>query len=78
MMQLSKRAWVINASEIALRLGSALITNIVMTGALLGTELLPIERTKVEDQLKSTFKGEKLALNIEAFDLGYEAVKGAQ
>jgi Pyruvate/2-oxoacid:ferredoxin oxidoreductase gamma subunit len=48
-----------------------------MTGALLGTELLPIERTKVEDQLKSTFKGEKLALNIEAFDLGYEAVKGA-
>jgi len=78
MMQLSKRAWIINASKIALRLGSAMITNIVMTGALLGTELLPIERTKVEDQLKSTFKGEKLALNMEAFDLGYEAVKGVQ
>jgi indolepyruvate ferredoxin oxidoreductase beta subunit len=77
MAQLSKKAWFINASEIALRLGNALITNIVMTGALLGTELLPIERTKVEDQLKSNFKGEKLALNIEAFDLGYEAVKGA-
>jgi indolepyruvate ferredoxin oxidoreductase beta subunit len=78
MAQLSKKAWIINASEIALRLGNALITNIVMTGALLGTGLLPIESTKVEDQLKSAFQGEKLALNIEAYGRGFRAVKGAQ
>ena len=78
MAQLSKRAWFINASEFALSLGNALITNIVMTGALLGTGLLPIEKDKIEHQLKSTFKGEKQTLNIKAFELGYEAVSGAQ
>jgi indolepyruvate ferredoxin oxidoreductase, beta subunit len=76
--QLSKQAWVINASEIALGLGNALITNIVMTGALLGTGLLPIERSKIEDRLRSTFSSEKLSRNLEAFDLGYGAVRGAQ
>ena len=34
MAQLSKRAWYINASEVALGLGNPLLTNIVMTGAL--------------------------------------------
>lgn len=74
MEQLSRKSWIINASEFALSLGNALITNIVMTGAFLGTGLLPIEKSKVEDQLKSTFKGDKRALNLKAFEMGYEAV----
>lgn len=73
--QLSKRAWTINASQFALGLGNPLLTNIVMTGALIGTGLLPLERSKVERQLKLTFKDEKQALNLKAFELGYGAVK---
>jgi len=76
--QLSKKAWTINASRFALELGNPLITNIVMTGALIGTGLLPLEKSKVEQQLKSTFKGEKLALNLKAFELGFEAANGAK
>jgi indolepyruvate ferredoxin oxidoreductase beta subunit len=76
MARLSKRAWFISASELALSLGNALITNIVMTGALLGTGLLPMGKDKIEQQLKSTFKGEKQALNIKAFEMGYEAING--
>jgi indolepyruvate ferredoxin oxidoreductase beta subunit len=76
--QLSKRAWHINASELALSLGNALITNIVMTGALLGTGLLPIERSKVERQLKLNFKGKKQTLNLKAFELGHRAVNGTE
>ncbi len=72
--QLSGRAWFLNASETALALGNPLLTNIVMTGALIGTGLLPLEKNKIEDQLKLTFKGEKQAVNLRAFDLGYEAV----
>lgn len=72
--QLSGRAWYLNASETALGLGNPLLTNIVMTGALIGTGLLPLERSKFEDQLKAIFRGEKLAVNLRAFDLGYEAV----
>lgn len=76
--QLSKRAWYINASELALSLGNPLITNIVMTGALLGTGLLPIEKSKVERQLKLNFRGEKQILNLKAFEFGYGAVNGAE
>jgi indolepyruvate ferredoxin oxidoreductase beta subunit len=75
MSRLSKKTWYINASEFALGLGNALLTNIVMTGALLGTGLLPLDRNKVEQQLKSTFKGEKQAINLKAFEMGYEAAK---
>jgi len=76
--QLSKRAWTVNASEFALELGNPLLTNIVMTGALIGTGLLPLERSKVEHQLKLTFKGEKQAVNLRAFDLGLGAVIGSK
>jgi indolepyruvate ferredoxin oxidoreductase, beta subunit len=76
MAQLSKRAWYINASEVALGLGNPLLTNIVMTGALLGTGLLPLDKSKVEHQLKVTFKGDKQAINLKALDLGFGSVTG--
>ena len=76
MSQLSKRAWYINASEVALSLGNPLLTNIVMTGALLGTGLLPLDKSKVERQLKATFKGDKQTINLEAFDLGFGSITG--
>ncbi|HEY3275227.1 MAG TPA: indolepyruvate oxidoreductase subunit beta [Syntrophorhabdaceae bacterium] len=74
MKELVDRAWYVNASDIALGLGNALLTNIVMTGALMGTSLLPLGREKIERQLKLTFKGGKQAVNLEAFELGYTAV----
>ena len=74
MAQLSKRAWYINASEVALGLGNPLLTNIVMTGALLGTGLLPLDKSKVEHQLKATFTGDKQTINLKAFDLGFGSI----
>lgn len=74
MKELSKKAWHINASEIALGLGNPLLTNIVMTGALMGTGLMPLAKTRLEDQLKSAFQGVKQAVNLKAFELGYGAV----
>lgn len=74
MARLSKKAWYINASQFALGLGNPLITNIVMTGALLGTKLLPMERSQIERQLEMSFRGEKLAMNLKAFEQGYRAV----
>jgi indolepyruvate ferredoxin oxidoreductase, beta subunit len=76
MAQLSKRAWYINASEVALGLGNPLLTNIVMTGALLGTGLLPLDKSKVEHQLKVTFKGDKQTINLKALDLGFGSITG--
>jgi Pyruvate/2-oxoacid:ferredoxin oxidoreductase gamma subunit len=74
---LSSKAWYIDASEFALGLGNALLTNIVMTGAFIGTGLLPLDRDKIERQLKLTFKGDKQTANLKAFELGYRAVKAS-
>jgi indolepyruvate ferredoxin oxidoreductase beta subunit len=73
--QLSSMAWYINASGIAMDLGNPLLTNVVMTGALIGAGLLPLERSKMEHQLRVSFTGEKLAANMRAFDLGHGAVE---
>jgi indolepyruvate ferredoxin oxidoreductase beta subunit len=74
MGRLSNRAWYVNASEFALSLGNPLLTNIVMTGALLGTRLLPLDKNKILHRLTLTFKGEKQELNLKAFELGFAAV----
>jgi indolepyruvate ferredoxin oxidoreductase beta subunit len=75
MSELSRKAWFLNASEHALSLGNALLTNIVMIGALLGTGLLPLDRGRIEEQLMKGFGGEKLSANLKAFELGFRAVE---
>jgi len=75
MSELSKKAWFLDASEHALILGNALLTNIVMIGALFGTGLLPLGRARIEEQLKKSFEGEKLSVNLEAFERGFAAVE---
>jgi indolepyruvate ferredoxin oxidoreductase, beta subunit len=72
---LSRKAWYIDASDHALSLGNALLTNIVMLGSLFGTDLLPLDRTAIEAQLRRNFVGQKLAVNLKAFELGYADTK---
>ncbi len=68
--ELSQKAWYIDATEIAINLGVPLIANMVMLGALVGLGLLPLARDKMEEQLRTSFKGERLALNTKAFAAG--------
>lgn len=72
--ELSQRAWYINGSEMALKMGNSLLTNIIMAGALMATGLMPLEKSKFERQLRLNFKKEKLALNLKAFNMGCAAV----
>jgi indolepyruvate ferredoxin oxidoreductase, beta subunit len=74
--KLSQKAWCIDASKIALDLGTPLVTNIVMTGALVGTGLLPIDGDRFKEGFRINFKKEQLALNVKAFEMGIGAVKG--
>lgn len=72
--ELSRKAWYINASEIALNLGVSLLANIVMVGALAGLKIMALKPNRFEDQLKAIFQKEKLDLNLRAFKtgLGYD------
>jgi indolepyruvate ferredoxin oxidoreductase beta subunit len=69
--EVSQNALYVDGSSIALDLGNALLTNIVMTGVLIATGLLPVEKSEFEHQLGLNFKKDKLALNMKAFELGF-------
>jgi indolepyruvate ferredoxin oxidoreductase beta subunit len=68
--ELSKKAWYINASEIALTLGVSLLANIVMVGALAGLKILALKPDRFEDQLRGIFQKKNLDLNLRAFETG--------
>ena len=72
---LSETAWFIDATDIALKLGAVVVTNIVMLGALVGTEQLPLDRQDIEDEIKATLPPKTYELNLKALEMGLNAIK---
>jgi indolepyruvate ferredoxin oxidoreductase beta subunit len=70
----SRRHWLLPATEEALRLGSSILANIILIGALAGTRVLPIEREEFSQAIAETLPQNKVGLNLEAFDLGWQMV----
>ena len=68
--ELAKKSWFVDATEIALSLGSPIFTNIIMVGALAGTKLLPLARKIFEDAIQESFPGVHLSDNLMAFSKG--------
>lgn len=73
---LSRKAWFVPATQIALELNAPIVSNIVLLGALLGSNLLPISRDEVEQDMRSTFPANKLELNYQALRRGFEISAG--
>ncbi len=67
----------LDAAKLALAAGSLLTTNIVMLGALFGTERLPIKLATIKETVEKRFPGKLTPINIKAFDLGFEACRQA-
>lgn len=68
--ELSQKAWYIDASETAIKLGEPLLSNMVMVGALISTGLLPLKKEIFQRQLEASFEKERLTLNMKAFTMG--------
>jgi len=73
---LTSKSWFVDATEIALSFGAPILTNIIMVGALAGTNLLPLARKTFEEAIKESFPGAHLSDNLKAFDRGVELTKG--
>ncbi len=73
--ELSQKAWCIDASNIAIGLGAPLLTNMVMAGTLVGSELIPLEEEAFKRRLRAAFQEKKLALNLEAFTIGVSTIR---
>jgi indolepyruvate ferredoxin oxidoreductase beta subunit len=73
--ELSSSAWVINATELALEMGAPILTNIIMTGMLVGSGALPLPAEAFEAELRDSLPGDKLELNLQAARRGVEEAR---
>ena len=71
---LSRQAWFVNVTDMAVSLGAPIVANIILLGCLLGAGILPLETSDVEKQMRETFSANKLELNLKALQAGMEAV----
>ncbi|HEQ78875.1 MAG TPA: indolepyruvate ferredoxin oxidoreductase subunit beta [Euryarchaeota archaeon] len=68
----------LQATKIAVELGSSKFTNIVMLGALTGSGLLPVDRKVLLDTIEQSVPPHTVEKNIKAFEAGEVAYKTSQ
>ncbi|MDD5127550.1 MAG: indolepyruvate oxidoreductase subunit beta [Dehalococcoidales bacterium] len=66
---LSAKTWIVNATEEAEKMGSPIVANTILVGALVGSGTIPLDRKSMEPVLEDRFP-KALALNLKAFDRG--------
>ena len=71
---LSKSSRFLDATDMAMKLGSPLAANLIMVGALLGLRSLPVEVSDIEDELDGFFSDTKLELNRKALREGLRVI----
>ena len=72
---LCRAVWFVDGTGMALKLGATIATNIVMVGALIGSEQVPLTKKEIEDQMRETFPSNRMALNLQALEMGFEAIR---
>jgi len=73
---LSSRAYFIQATDSALELGSPILANIILIGAVAGAKLLPVTEEGLAKAVKDYMSADKVEINLKAFRLGMEMVAG--
>jgi indolepyruvate ferredoxin oxidoreductase beta subunit len=71
----AKHSYIISATRIASELGSVLMTNVVMLGALVETGALPLEAADTVEEVARTVPAAKKEENLEAFSRGAQAIR---
>jgi indolepyruvate ferredoxin oxidoreductase beta subunit len=74
MLELSDKAWFVEATEAAMELGSPIYANMILIGALAGTNMLPFNRECFEGVISKVVPAEKLLVNLAAFDKGMQII----
>ena len=73
--EMSAECWFLDATQIGIEMGNTILTNMVMLGALAGTELVDLTRHDMEEVIKATFPDEIALANIRALAKGMEATE---
>jgi indolepyruvate ferredoxin oxidoreductase beta subunit len=73
----TKRLIAFDAVDMAKTAGSVMSVNIVLLGALIQTDILPIPRENLEEAIRTKTKKAFVGANLKAFELGYSAAANA-
>lgn len=73
--RLSQSSWFLNATDMAMELGSPISANVIMLGALAGSNSMPLSFEEVEEEVKDTFPGAKSDLNLRALKKGFQETR---
>lgn len=73
--KLSRQSWSLNAMELALQLKAPIVANIIMLGALAGSDTTPLSREDIRSEIQNSFPAKKVELNVKALEMGYQAVQ---
>jgi Pyruvate/2-oxoacid:ferredoxin oxidoreductase gamma subunit len=69
------KGYILPASQIAKTAGDIRMTNIVMIGAFLGFEDLPLSMDHIKEAMAQILRPKLLAANLKALEMGYKAIK---
>jgi indolepyruvate ferredoxin oxidoreductase, beta subunit len=73
---ISRKTYVVNATEEAQKMGNTMLTNVILIGALLALDLMPLDKKTMEGILRERFP-KALELNLKAFEKGMELLAKA-
>lgn len=76
--RLTKSVLLVEAAQIGENAGSVFARNVVMLGALAGTERLPIKTESLVEAIRELVPKKHVDINLKAFELGYRSAKEAQ
>ena len=71
---LSRRVYTIAATEKAMQMGSPILGNMIMIGALLELNLVPLSAGEFQETLAKNFDERKLRINLQALEEGKRSV----
>jgi len=72
---LSKDAWMVNVTRMAMAMQAPITANIILLGSLLQIGQLPLSTEEIEEEIRSIFPASVRELNLRAFDAGKKAIE---
>lgn len=73
--EFSSQAWFLDTTKAASRLGNPVFSNVMLVGALARIGELPLDRKTFELVLSNRLPEDKVARNLQAFDIGYAMIE---
>jgi len=72
--ELSAKHWFLDATQISLDMGNPILSNMIILGALVQTEVVDLSKADLEEIIRETFTEKIASTNVKALTRGMEAI----